>query len=562
MIMKNNKIVIFLLLLTSLGSCKKLENGLINPNGVDPSLANVDLLLNTVQLSFTGFYTGSSDFGGQLTRQQQWFGPLYNNGYSPESVDGLWIGAYQGVLINANTLLPLAINQKKFFQAGIAQVLKAYVLGTLVDNFGDVPNSEATLGEENLAPKADGGAEVYKNVITLLDSAISNFAKSGAAAGPTNDLFFSGSKSKWATTAKTLKLKFLMQTRLVDNTVGAKIQTLVTDGDFIDTESEDFTFRYSTVNNSPDSRHPHYASNYNNASAGNNSANDYIGNYFMWTVGFEKSGGNLSNLDPRRRYYFYRQRASTGEANSATCPCLFESRPAHYTPDMPFCILEGGYWGRDHGDASGTPPDNPLRTTWGVYPAGGEFDASQNNSVDNTRGGKGAGIDPIWVSSFTYFLQAEAALTLNISTSGDAKSLLKKGVEASIAKVLAFPASVNVVVPANRIPTQAIIDTYVNTVLGLYEAATTNAEKLNVIMKEYYIAAWGNGIEPYNNYRRTGYPDNLQPVKTTPNPGFFIRSFFYPSVYVNRNMNAPAQKIPGAAANKVFWDNNPDNFIK
>ena len=54
----------------------------------------------------------------------------------------------------------------------------------------------------------------------------------------------------------------------------------------------------------------------------------------------------------------------------------------------------------------------------------------------------------------------------------------------------------------------------------------------------------------------------MQPTVTTPNPGFFLRSLFYPSVYVNRNKNAPPQKTPGTAANKVFWDNNPDNFIK
>jgi hypothetical protein len=283
----------------------------------------------------------------------------------------------------------------------------------------------------------------------------------------------------------------------------------------------------------------------------------------MWAVAVEKSGtGAVTSLDPRRRYYFYRQATNYSGATSESCPCTLEIPPAHYSADMPFCLVGAGYWGRDHGDASGTPPDGPLRTTWGIYPAGGEFDASQNVPVNNTKGGKGAGIDPIWLSSYTYFLQAEAAVALSITTNGDARSLLKKGIEASIAKVLGFPATVNYVVPTANIPSQATIDTYVSTVLANYDAATTNAAKLDVIMKEYYIASWGNGIEPYNNYRRTGSPNNMQPIKTTPNPGFFIRSFTYPSVYINRNINAPTQKTPGTAANKVFWDNNPDNFIK
>jgi hypothetical protein len=54
----------------------------------------------------------------------------------------------------------------------------------------------------------------------------------------------------------------------------------------------------------------------------------------------------------------------------------------------------------------------------------------------------------------------------------------------------------------------------------------------------------------------------MQPVKSTSTPGFFPRSNFYPSVYVNRNQNAPTQKNIGIAPNKVFWDNNADNFVK
>ena len=565
--MKYNKIIILFFLLSSLAACKKLDSGLINPNSVDPSSANVDLLLNSVQGSFAGLYNNASDIGGQLTRQQIMFGPLYKTAYTPEGFDGIWTNAYTGVVVNANALIPLALEQKKYMQAGMAQVLKAYVMGTMVDFFGDVPNTEAGLGVEgNLNPAADPGAEVYITVIALLDSAIANFGKTGAAAGPGNDLFYAGSKTKWTTAANTFKLKFLMQTRLVDQAnVTTKVTELLTANDLIDAASEDFAFRYSTVNNAPDSRHPHYAANYNNASTSTNSANDYVGNYFMWAIGYEKTDGILSNLDPRRRYYFYRQVTNNAGVNSESSSCSIQAFPAHYPSDMVFCLPgdgAAGYWGRDHGDNSGIPPDGQLRTTWGVYPAGGEFDASQGTSVNNTRGGKGAGIDPVWMSFYTAFLSAEAAITLNITTAGTPRELLEKGIRASIAKVLAFPATVSVVVPDNRIPSQDAIDLYASTVLDNYDAATTDAERLNIIIKEYYLSAWGNGIEPYNNYRRTGSPNNFQPVLTTPNPGFFLRSLFYPSVYKNRNSKAPAQKNPGDEANKVFWDNNPDNFIK
>lgn len=542
--------------------CKKLDTIIENPNSVDPSLANVDLLLNGVQQNFVSVFNNLSDFGQEVTRQQAMTGgPLYNNAYTPPSFDGTWTTAYTGVIKNANAVIPLALQQKKYLQAGIAQVFKAYVLGSMVDFFGDVPDKDAALGQDNLNPKADAGAEVYKTVFTLLDSAIANFNKPTApgVAGPPNDLFYQGSKAKWGTAAKTLKLKFLLQTRLIDNTVTAKAQSLITENDFIKADANDFQFKYGTTNISPDSRHPHYSNNYRPASVA--SANDFIGSYFMWAVGVEKSGsGAVTSLDPRRRYYFYRQRTNNADANSSTCPCVVQPRPGHYTPEQPFCLVGAGYWGRDHGDNSGVPPDGTLRTTWGVYPAGGDYDASQGTSVNNTRGGRGAGINPIFMSAFTYFVEAEAALKLNITSAGTPKSFLEKGVRASIAKVLGFPATVNVVVATP--PSAAAIETYVTTVLDRYDAATTDAARLDVIIKEYYIATWGNGIEPYNNYRRTGSPNNMQLTVTTANSGLFIRSFFYPTVYIERNINAPKQKNPGVMANKVFWDNNADNFIK
>jgi hypothetical protein len=468
------------------------------------------------------------------------------------------------VIKNINTVIPLALQQKKYKHAGIAQVLKAYTLGSMVDFFGDIPNSESVLGVENLNPKADPGSQVYQSVITLLDSAISNFEKSGSAAGPVDDLFYNGNYTNWATAAKTLKLKFLMQTRLVNNAAAGEIEQLLTDGDLIGNAAQDFVFKYSITNSSPDSRHPHYAANYNNASAGSNSVGDYIGTYFMWALAYEKGGGALTTLDPRRRFYLYRQRTNYAYVDENTCPCAFQNTPGHYPVGMPFCLpgSSGGYWGRDHGDNTGIPPDNSYRTTWGVYPAGGDFDASQGTSVNNTRGGRGAGINPIWMSSFTSFLKAEAALMLNSTAAGDPRTLLEDGIRASISKVLAFPSAVGVTVPANLIPTNAGITAYVDAVLADYDNAVTDAQKMNIIEREYYLAAWGNGIEPYNNYRRTGFPDNMQLTVTSATPGFFIRSLFYPSVYVNRNLNAPVQKKPGIQADKVFWDNNPDNFIQ
>ena len=143
--------------------------------------------------------------------------------------------------------------------------------------------------------------------------------------------------------------------------------------------------------------------------------------------------------------------------------------------------------------------------------------------------------------------------------------MLASGVAQSITKVVGFPAAIgyqNTAIPAAVLDQTTQIANYKAKVDGLFSAAATPADKLDLVISEYHIALYGNGLEAYNNIRRTGSPKNAQLAVATATPGIFGYSFYYPSVFVDRNSNAPAQKAIGTAANKVFWDNNPANFIK
>lgn len=548
-------------MVAALGSCTKLDKDfnrlLDNPNIPTPSSANVDLFLNHVQLNFSAFLTsydgvgnilGVGDFAAQVARMEQMAGPTYLNAYQAQNFNSLWGFAYMEEFKNLNAMFDIANQQKKYIHLGIGKIIKAYTMITLVDCFGDIPYSEANLGLENSNPKTDKGRAVYDAALALLDGAITDLGKvTAGTALPTNDLFYNGNVTKWKTLAKTLKLKAYIQTRLVDPTAAAKISALLTENDLIDTEAEDFVFQFSSKNAAPDSRHPKFINNY----AGAGGAQDYICNYFMWTMIVEKG-----IVDPRRRYYFYRQTLDITTLDPTTLqftiPCFFRAFPSHYPPGTPYCLVDNGYIGRDHGNAEGIGPDNFLRTTFGVYPSGGQFDDSQGRGIRATDGARGAGIFPIWLSSFTEFIKAEAALTLG--TAGNPRTLVESGIRKSFSKVFGYPATVGVTVPAARIPSQATQDQYVNKVKLLYDNAATDDDKLDVIMKEYYISLWGNGIEAYNNYRRTGKPSNMQPA-LQPAPGDFIRTFFYPSVYVDLNKNA-TQKAGTLV--KTFWDTNPD----
>jgi hypothetical protein len=152
----------------------------------------------------------------------------------------------------------------------------------------------------------------------------------------------------------------------------------------------------------------------------------------------------------------------------------------------------------------------------------------------------------------------KAELALKLGTPGDPRALLESGIKKSLDKVLGFPATVAVVPNPTYVPDQARKDAYVAKVLAEYDAAANDDAKLNVIMKEYYIALYGNGIDANNNYRRTGKPDNMQLARTSA-PGSYTRSMLYPSNLVNLNQNA--EQKSGVDV-RVFWDNNPAGFIK
>ena len=556
---------IFLILITTmaLSGCEKtLDKLLVNPNGPTPESANADLYLTQAQLSFGGFFNAASGFGMQLTRQIVMFGPRYDNAFVPQSYDGIWSTAYTGVLKHCNALIPIADAEKKFVAVGMAKIMKAYVIMTMVDIFGDVPFAEGNLGEGNLNPKVDPGASVYAGAISLLDQAIVDLAKTSASTPGAQDLIYGGSAARWTTLAKTLKLRALVATKMADPAANTKIAALITAGDFIDTDAKDFEFKYSKKGANPNSRHPRYVGNHTSTGSG-----DYIGTYLMWSLAQEKGQGDAQN-DPRTRYYLYRQQLNYANVSENTINCFGQAYPGHYAINltnpyqggaqynMPFCLLISGFWGRDHGDNSGIPPDGLLRTTVGVYPFGGQFDSTGGARVQVDFGGQGAGIQPIWMSSFTDFTIAEYELTLNNNVA-NARTRMESGIRKSINKVINFPAAIgySVAIPPNLVPTAARITNYVDKVLAAYDAATTTDARLNIIMKEYYMALWGNGVDAYNMYRRTNKPGNFQYTYET-NPGLFINSHLYPSVFVNRNLNAAQKSGVGV---QVFWDKNPPN---
>ncbi|MCP9767434.1 SusD/RagB family nutrient-binding outer membrane lipoprotein [Lacihabitans sp. LS3-19] len=517
-----------------------------NPNAVTESSTDPNFLLNTIQLQFAGMFNGVGDTGKRLTRMINQGGNTYQTAYQPTSFSGLWSTGYAGLLADIKAMKAIAAEKNFKRHAGIAKTLEAFTLMMLVDSFGDVPYSEA-LDPNNFNPKADDGASVYAAALELLKSAKTDF--SGTATGTPNDYYYGGNYTKWTKLVNTLMLKYHLNRKMVDKAGSTSaISALITENAFIGT-GDDFTFKYGVSGNDPDSRHPDYAAQ---AQAG---GGDYQSTYYMWHL-TEAKGFD----DPRAKYYFYRQ-VGANSTSTSEITCIGAFKPAHYPEDMVFCLPgTRGYWGRDHLNNEGIPPDGLKRTLFGVYPAGYRFDNNTPAAAGSAdMATNGAGIEVIMLASYVDFMLAESALTLG--TAGDVKALLTSGITKSINFVRSWSLTTNQAAKITAFESNATFDAartkYVGYVASEFDAATTETKKMYLIGREYWLALYGNGTEAYNLYRRTGQPSGMQPG-LNPSVGPFPMSYLYPANYVNTNSSAsqkPDFKV------KVFWDKNPDGFI-
>ena len=565
------KILIITFLLGVTNACDNLDLDLqTNPNAITPEKASLNDLYNNIQLELEQIFSSSERIPGRAVRMYHAAGFAYTAFTTPTSFNTLWGNAYNDLFLDVQALNDLSEAADTPFDIhdGSAKIMKAYTMMILVDLFGNVPDTEAGQGTDIIAPKSDPGQDVYAAAIALLDDAIAQLTGTNAGA-PAFDNIYGGDPDKWIKAANTLKLRAALNM----GDVGT-FNSLVSGGNIISSASDDFQYNYGSQRSNPNSRHYRYNNHYETGDG------NYLSNYFMWSLREGKvNASGVTIIDPRRRYYFYRKVSDAFGQDLTTYSCHYTDDPAasvgtnlsHWAvvdPDgrLPYCVVTDGYSGRDHLNGSGIPPDGPIRTSWGLYPFGGDFDDDtfDDTRESGTRGGLGEGIEPYMLSFYVDFMRAEAILSMGAS--GNARAMLEDGIRGSMDKVLSFEslvsAKMSTPVELRDGSTGTIkelfgmdddaIDLYVSEVLALYDAAADDNARLDVVIKEFHIAAWGNGLEAYNMVRRTGFPSNLQPALepaagTSSDP--FPRSFFYPTNHVDRNSNVEQKTL----SDPVFW---------
>jgi hypothetical protein len=524
----------------------------VDPN--NPSTASLDFLLTTAQLS-GGFSANRIVMEHSAIFVQQFYnlapstfnltGSSYGNDFS--AIYAVSLKDLQTVQTQAGEL---GLNG----YVGISKVMKAYLFMTLVDYFGDIPYSEALQGETlTKTPKYDDDAFVYDQLILLLGEAKAdlNAAITANELKLNADLVYGSASTaaiqygRWIKAANTLLLRLNLNIGKVDAArATSAINALITENNMISSNAEDFQLVYGNTQ-APQNRHPIFQQDY--AGAGKTF---YMTNYFMYHM--------IQKADPRLPFYIFRQGTDANvNADAQVRPCRFRTDCVYgwlsVDPQTKGLAAlpagaANGYIGRDGGDPSGIPGDQAVRATFGVYPIGGSYDRGPGGgSRTLASGATGAGVFPMMTNFMRAFMLSEAALTLG--TTGDPKALMMEGIDASLAKVEAFGRANDPVAPAM---TDAAKNGYKATVGDAYDAAANVDARLGVVMSEKYYANFGNGLEVFTDYRRTGKPDNLPAAlaPTGPQP----RRLLLPPGELTSNPNAP--NPPPLVTDRVFWDVN------
>ena len=533
--MKKITIALVLIFGLAFNSCETLD--LDDNDPVNLVTDEIDDLMRAIQLDFPSFIHDIQKEGSELTRIEYLFGETYEFYAQQESERNVaWGIAYIDLLPKIEGVISIAEAEGYANHLGVAKVLKAFTLLTLVDFYGDVPYSEIIESD----PSVDEGAVIYAAALVILEEAMDALAQGTDQLKI--DYYYNNDKKKWTKLANTLRMNAYLNTRLVDSEALTNFNAIASTGNFISDSDDDFEFNYGNAN----MQHPKYLTDY---TAGG--ARQYMSNWLMDKM--------LRHDDPRLRYYFYRQVDCTPgnvdsngnycEVNEPRLNCSIRTAPQHYISDMVFCNVAAGYWGRDHGNGEGIPPDSFRRTSMGVYPSAGKFDDDEFTGVSPDAGGMGAGVTPLMLASWVDFMQAEVAML--DGNEGAAQDYVILGTQKSIDKVMSF-ISLDSGADAAYTPSPVDVSNYLTSVVSNFSNGNTDT-KWNVLAEQQFISQYGNGINSYNTYRRTGFPNQIQ-YHLTEDPGTFVRSLLYPIDVVNNNTNI-SQK-PGAAI-QVFWDINP-----
>lgn len=518
--MKNiAKLLLLAALTSSVSSCESFLDINQNPNQLAPENISVDFILAQA-LKVTGDL-----YGNTLNTYGSWTAGYWAktgtvNGYNEERTynyssayqQGLWGGVYDNLqdydLIEKN-----AVAQGLPYHAAIATIMKVHGFQTLVDQYGDIPYTEALQASTNITPKYDKAADIYRDFSTKLETAVAAIKAVPAGTRPpgAEDILFGGNMTNWVRLANTLRLRILLRQSFVpelDAYVRAEMTKLQNSPDgflTIDAQVQPGYLQTAGKQNPFWNRYRATAAGITTQSTERNyqAGTQYIIDQYV------------TNKDPRVSQ-LYVLATSGAFANS--------------------------YKGVVLGDPAPLPGGTQI-SRWKDF------------------GGILKGYDaptPLLLAAESYFLQAEAK-SRGFLNGGDAgaKTDFNSGIRASF--VYFYTPAPSQAASTNNVSSTAVpnYNTYLaaNATNPLVNWDLTTVSKLEKIIYQKYLAMNSvTGIEAWNEYRRTAFPKfpaSLQ--SSSPRADKLPVRLLYPQTEVNTNF----KNIPAGInqfSSKIFWD--------
>ena len=237
----------------------------VNVKDVEMATLMAPVMQKTV---YANYYT-ETVFGNY----SQYFGGYGYAASGKASNSSTWNTIYLSVLPNVKVIKEKAdvVGAKKY--KAVAEIIEAINMGLAVDNWDNVPYSQATSPTETVYPEYDSGEQVYNDIIALLDKAIAALQgadNSGYSLG-SEDLVYGGDFDKWIRAAYTYKARF--QLRLMNKGMASSSDVLASVENGFTSNSDDFKLGMPS-----DKINPWYSGNVLTAQTGNyyNGPNDQI----------------------------------------------------------------------------------------------------------------------------------------------------------------------------------------------------------------------------------------------------------------------------------------------
>lgn len=205
--------------------CEKFLD--INENPNNATSVTPDAILATALVTTAANYTGGVAAGNNYNTYASFAAGYWGksgtvSGFSQERTYA-YNDTYNQTLFNAtyDNLNDYDIIQRTGAttypnHAAIARIMKVYNYLLLVDQFGDIPYTDALKGLGNTAPKYDKAEDIYKDLVVQLKGAVAdiNAVPAGSLVVGNEDVVFNGGATgmnRWKQFANSLRLRILLR---------------------------------------------------------------------------------------------------------------------------------------------------------------------------------------------------------------------------------------------------------------------------------------------------------------------------------------------------------------